>query len=283
MIESDIDQRSTILVFSGPTMAEAAGGAVEHIVSSLQAPFLLLPSSLDRRDALVHALKCGLRDRGRPSSVAVPAHPLRLLTGMFAAKRSEWRAADLSLPDGPDREVLLPIRLLAENAVLYVTHVNVVARTGPFQLDLLSRYAHSRHRIRQVVDPDRAGLAAETNLAMLPGWCVVGCDVPPGVIAITRDLIAGELFALCLAERFFDRHTEFSSPWEDRVVQRATELELGARTPGDIRIEIAGEDARSSEETRTRHSVHDIVAAVQERIGIATRIEAGSSCDPWPR
>lgn len=263
-------------------MAEAAVGAVDHLARSLLTRPLLLPSSLHREDPLVHAVRRGFRDRDRSSSVAVPELPLRLVTGRFSAARPEWRAGHLVLPDGPDRDVLLPRRFLAGDAVLYVTHVNAVARTGPFQLDLLARYVHPRQRIRQVVDRDRAGLAAETNLAMQPGWCVIGCNVPPGVVAITRDLIAAELVALCLAERFFDRHTEFSSPWEDRVVQRATELELGARTPGDIRIGIVREPARSHGEPGTRRSVHDIVQWIEERIGIVPKREVELAEDSRP-
>lgn len=251
-------------------MVEAVAGAVEFIAGSLPESPCLLPSSLDRSDPLVQAIGRELLALERSSSVVVPEHPLRLLSGMFSAKRREWQAVDLSLPDRPDRDVLLPIPLLAGNTIVYITHVNAVARTGPFQLDLLSRYVHPRQRIRQVVDPYRAGLAAEINMGIQPGWCVVGCDVPPGIVAITRDLIAGELFALCLAERFFDRHVEFTSPWEDRVIQRATQLELGARTPGDIRIVISRLQVEANAESRTLHAIDDIVNAVRERIGIAT-------------
>lgn len=282
MTGSDLDAPPTVFVFSGSTIAEAAQDAVDHMARSFLTRPLLLPSSLDREDPLVHAIQRGIRDRERSSTMAVSELPLRLATSVFSAKRSEWRAAPLPLPDGPDRDVLLPRRFLAGDAVLYVTHVNAVAQTGPFQLDLLARYVHPRQRIRQVVDRDRAGLAAEINLAMQPGWGVIGCDVPPGVVAITRDLIAAELVALCLAERFFDRQTEFSSPWEDRVVQRATELELGARTPGDIRIGIVREPVRSHGESGTRRSVHHIVQLIEERIGMVPKGEAESAEDSRP-
>lgn len=255
-------------------MAEAAEKAVAHMAGSLRTPPLLLPSSLDRGDALVHAIRRELRAQGSSSSVAVPRPPFRFVTRTLPGKRSEWRAAGLLLPDAPGRDVLLPSRLLAGEAVLYVTHVNAVARTGPFQLDLLTRYVHPRLRIRQVIDPDRAARAVETNLAMRPAWSVIGGDVPPGIVVVTRDLIVGELIALCLAERFFDRGTEFANPWEDRVVQRATELELGAATPGEIRIELAAGEASAT--------ARAIVDFVQERIGIVVQERSELANDSRP-
>lgn len=266
MITPDIDTLSNVFVYHAATMAEAADGAVNHIARSLAAPPLLLPSTLDQRDSLVAAMQRGFRARSVASSVVVPERSIRLGTRARSRNRPVWKGANLAVPDKPHHEMLLPIRLLEADTVLFVTHINAVARTGPFLLDLLSRYVHPRHRLRQLADRDRAGLAVEVNLALQPGWCVVGCDVPPGIVTISRDLIAGELIALCLAERFFDRQAGFASPWEDRVVQRATELELGARTPGEIGIELASEGM----DTDDRDAVSAVVDLVRERMGIVT-------------
>ena len=275
---TDIDTSSKVFVYHAATMADAADGAVEHMTRSLSAHPLLVPSTLDQGDSLVGAVQRGFRARSVASSVVVPERSIRLGTGVLSRQRPVWKGAHLALPDKPYHEVLLPARLLEADAVIFVTYVNAVARTGPFQLDLLSRYLRPRHRLRQLVDPDRAGLAAEVNLALQPGWCIVGCDVPPGIVAITRDRIAGELIALCLAERFFDRRVEFASPWEDRVVQRATELELGARTPGEIWIDIMGE----AMDTREGDAVRAIVALVRERIGIVSGESTGVADDSRP-
>lgn len=259
-------QDARILVFAASTMDQAAIEAAGHIAGELESTPLLLSSSLTRKDALVRSLRRSLRTHAVSSSVVVPGPPFLMLSGMalrmvFGA-RSNWRAVRLPLPDKPDRDVVLPDRLLGPRPLLYITHIDTVARRGPFQLDLLSRYLHPRHRLRQVIDPDRAGLAAEINLLRRPAWCIIGSDGLPGLVAVTRDIIAGELFALCMAERFFDRPGEFSSPWEDRVVQRATELELGARTPDDIQIEVVGGTRRAGE------AANAIVNQIQHRIGI---------------
>jgi hypothetical protein len=244
-------------------MDEAVTGAAGHLARFLESAPLLLPSSLSREDDLVRSLRRSLRTYAVSSSVVVPEHPLRAATGaVITGQRLRWREVRLSLPDKADREVLLPRRLLGQNPLVYATHVDAVARRGPFQLDLLSRYVHPRHRIRQVIDRDRAGLAAEVNMVRGPEWCIIGFDGPPGLVAVTHDIVAGELFALCMAERFFDKTVEFSSPWEDRVVQRATELELGARTPDDIRIDVMGQPGHTGE------AVDAIVDHVRQRIGI---------------
>ncbi len=250
---------SEIVLFAASTMQQAAIEAARFLSESLGPRALFLPSSLDREDHLVRALRRQLRTLSVASSVVVPQHPV-----LAAAVRTGWRAVEISPLDKAAREVLLPARLLAGDRIVYATHVDTVARRGPFQLDLLSRYVHPRGRIRQLVDPDRAGLAAEVNLAIRPEWSAIGWSGSLGIVAATRDMIAGELLALCMAERLFDRTTEFSSPWEDRVVQRATELELGARTPDDIRIRVAGDAANASGELAV------IVDEIRQRIGIGT-------------
>lgn len=258
------DAPSKIRVFHASTMTEAARKVVGSFARSIQEPVLVLPSALDRGDPLMQAVRQELRSQTKVSSALLPEHPVRVATDGWPARSTRWQAISLAPPDKSERTLLLPARLMATGSVLYVTYINTVARTGPFQLDLLSRYIHPRDRLRLVANPDRAGLAAELNLVVQPTWCVIGSDIPTGIVAVTSDLIAGELFALCLAEKFFDRRSEFSSPWEDRVVQRATELELGALTPGDIRIEVVG----GKQVSPLDDVVKEIVTALGERIGI---------------
>jgi hypothetical protein len=159
--------------------------------------------------------------------------------------------------------------------LIAVTDVAAVAGRGPFVLDLVARYAHPLSRIRQVVDRDRAGRAAEVNLTARPDWSVLGVTGPPAIVAVTNDLVAGELVALSLAEGLAGHGGEFASPWEDRVVQRATELELGARIPDDITLEVVATDNDTVEIMR------ETVENLRRRIGIAmaapmaVRIEPG--------
>lgn len=252
---------SVIRLFTARTMVEAATSATDSIEPPQVTEAVMLPSSLDPGDELVRAMSRSLRSRGWMSSVRVPEHPLRSTARAIAGAKDAWRSVALQLPEGMTDEVSLPAGIVAAHSLMYVTLVDTVARTGPFQLDLLSRYVHPRHRLRRLIDRDRAQRAAEVNLARGSDWCVVGCTAPLGVVGVTTDVVAGELLALALAERFFGRQAEFASPWEDQVVQRATELELGARIPGDIRIEL-------KDEPTVTEQAREVVDFLRQRMGI---------------
>lgn len=254
---------ATVIVFGGPTLARAAERAATAIAGGLTASPILLPSSLERGDVLSRSLQGALSPGAR---VLVPARGRRLVTAALGGEQREWSSATLPLPDGPPRTVLLPRDIVAGAPLLYVTQVDAVAGRGPFVLDLLARYTHPRSRARQVTDRDRAGLAAEVNLAVRPAWCLIGLGETadaPAIAGLTCDLVAGELVALALAERMAGHRAEFASPWEDRVVQRATELELGARIPDDIRIEIVADRT-------TAVAMRDTVDHLRQRIGITS-------------
>jgi len=256
---------SVIQVAAARTIADAAALATGCVLPAEDAALVMLPSSLDGDDALVQMLRQAMRSRGTASSVVIPDPPLRTAIRAISGAKAEWRSVDLTLPEGGSDEVLLPDPVISAGSLVYVTLVDSVARTGPFQLDLLSRFVNPRHRLRRLIDPDRAARAAEVNLARIPDWCVVGCTRPLGIVAVTRDVVGAELVALSLAERFFDRQAEFASPWEDRVVQRATELELGARIPGDIRIEL---ELSNQATVAVAEQAGEVVDVLRRRIGM---------------
>ena len=61
------------------------------------------------------------------------------------------------------------------------------------------------------------------------------------LLAATCDPVAAELFALALSEGVLGSDLAFTGPWEDPVVQRATELELGVVVPHQIELVIHGD------------------------------------------
>jgi hypothetical protein len=60
------------------------------------------------------------------------------------------------------------------------------------------------------------------------------------LLAAATDPIAAELFSLALVDEALPEDTQVIGPWEDDFVQRAAEIELGARLPSDIRVEVHG-------------------------------------------
>jgi hypothetical protein len=91
----------------------------------------------------------------------------------------------------------------------------------------------------RLADP-RLLQAAELTQRARPELCLVagtmfGCSY----VAVTNDPIAADLLGLSLSRDPSAAEGELIGPWEDAIVQRATELELGVRLPSDISLELA--------------------------------------------
>lgn len=148
---------------------------------------------------------------------------------------------ELVLPELPIRRVRIAEGLAGENPWI-VCDVDVIAATGPFVLDVFSRYLNPLDRARLLADRERARRSAEVNLAVRPGWSIVGGHADGRyLVAATRDAVAAELFALSLSELALGPKLAVTGPWEDPVVQRAAELELGVLIPRQLRFDVDGE------------------------------------------
>lgn len=135
----------------------------------------------------------------------------------------------------------LPRNVMDASHRIIVTDVVEVARHGPFVLDLPARFVHPRQRLRLVTDSERSELMAEVASAVPITLAIVCLMLPEGAFVVaTTDRIAAELVALALSERCLGTARSFTGPWEDSVVQRATELGLGVLIPPAIRLMPAG-------------------------------------------
>jgi hypothetical protein len=71
--------------------------------------------------------------------------------------------------------------------------------------------------------------------------CLVAARLDRGVVvADTSDPIAAELVALAFADLDRPSSAEYTGPWEDQLVQRATELQIGVLLPSAISVELTG-------------------------------------------
>jgi hypothetical protein len=195
------------------------------------------------------ALAQVIRRQHPRSSVMVPRFALR------------YRPVALKQPSSTLQQVNLPVGLLDASRLVGVVDLDAVAQRGPFVLDLLARYVSPVDRLRILASRDRAVVVAEVNLARKLDLVVISCTLRgQRVFAATNDLIAGELVALALGEMVIGGERQWQTPWEDAVVQRATEMELGARFPGDITI--------ASDDQATSPVVAATTAALHLRLGI---------------
>lgn len=229
-------------VFTGADIREASARAIQ--LSPEDAPpaqlplqplrrLLLVPSSGHRGDPLLAAVSGALRDTGVGARQLAFMERFRPLGG--------WAGVVLAPPDRPRRRIRIAKALAGEHPWI-VCNVDAVARTGPFVLDVFSRFLHPLDRARLLADRNRPGRAAEVNLAVQAGWCIVGGTAGAGhLLVVTHDVIAAELVALALSEHALGAAVDVTGPWEDGVVQRATELELGVRIPQQIGLVIHGD------------------------------------------
>lgn len=205
-------------------------------------PVLILPSSLRRADRLASVVRAHLRGRGIASHLVLPTNPVAEFLRLGANRSHEsWSTVTLEPSDNPHRTIRMPARLVDGDRIWTVTDVDAVSGRGPFVLDLLARYVHPVSRIRFVASPSRSDAAVEVNLAAKISVSVIGKEFGNfSMVGVTSDLVAAELFAIALADEDIAADRPVVGPWEDRVVQRATELDLGVRIPEELTISLSG-------------------------------------------
>ena len=141
----------------------------------------------------------------------------------------------------------------------------------------LAAYAHPRQRLAIRLTPVETGLAAEFALALRPLLTVlVGALGPRSLVVATTDVVAAELAWLALRDDDAEPERPAPGPWEDPVVQRATELDLGVRLPAQLEVALRSADAGPD----------PLLSAVGERLrlrlGIVRRDWHRSSVVPAP-
>ena len=227
-------------IVTGPDAPFVVRNAIPILLAGFSgAPPLLVPSTGESQDSLLSAVRSALHASGVTADVCVPAHgPGRMIRGA-------WTSLEIDAPDLPRRKVRIASGLV-DAAPWIICDVDAVARTGPFVLDVLSRHLHPFDRLRLLADRDRERSAADLNLAIRPVWNVIGGHAGTGyLLAATRDPVAAELVALAMSELALGPDVGYTGPWEDPVVQRATELELGVVIPHQIALTIHGDPGDS--------------------------------------
>lgn len=253
------DAPVTITVSTGSTYAEAVSGFLDTMPGS--GPVLILPASLRRTDPLADAVRQNLRMRQIASHLMLPLNPAATLIGR--ATRSHgvtWIDAEIRTPDVPATSIRLPARLNGPEAIWTVTDVDAIGGTGPYVLDLVARYAHPGTRLHQLASRRRSDAVVDVNLVVRPSRCVVGKAFGETfVVGVVNDPIAAELFALALADEDLAPGRSVTGPWEDRVVQRATELEIGVQIPQHLSIDLV---------TTPGAAVRTVLERVLARMGV---------------
>ncbi len=238
-------------------------GSIREGLSYLSVPesgaeVTILPSSLHRNDLASRELRELLRQHRVATHLRVPSPAVPALLGRRARG---WTAASLDLADGlPGFTCFLPTSLTEAESVWSVTDVDAISGRGPYVLDLVARYADLPTRLRLLASPRRAELAvALFHARPIQRQVIVRHFASFELVISTSDPIIAELVALALVDEDITRDHQVAGPWEDDLVQRATERDLGVRVPDDIVVNATGMDG---------NLIHAALSRILGRIGI---------------
>jgi hypothetical protein len=154
--------------------------------------------------------------------------------------RQSWSAVDVRDRAPRLQDVWLPAALVDASLVIAVNDLRRSPGTRPvIALSLWAEFAHPRQRIGARLSGNDDGLALEITFAMANARYILLSSWEGRTIAVcSNDPTAAELIGLgirWLASRSVPRPPK---PWEDSLVQRATELGIGVGHPGAITMTL---------------------------------------------
>ena len=171
-----------------------------------------------------------------PPVIRPPSGPTRL---WLAPGGEGWVPLAISQPGARLARVLVPRPVARADRLVAAALVQTpAARPRSPVIGLWADFVHPRQGLPALLTGERTALLADLAAVFVPRLALVVLAVrlgPAWVAAATPDLIVAELVALALrAEASGD--PEPVGPWQDPIVQRATELSLGVATPHQLRI-----------------------------------------------
>lgn len=180
--------------------------------------------------------------------------------------RGAWATIDRS-PPVARRDPVSILRSIAETStralVVSLPFAHPHRQRRP--IAALAAFAHPRQRLAALLDSGRGSAAVDIAAAIGPSLVILVGHVDDRPLAVaTTDLVAAELVWLALVPP--DRDAAASpqpGPWEDTLVQRATQLDLGARSATQFRFVAPGDP----DDPARRAFVHGIVEKIRFRLG----------------
>ncbi|CAN5623878.1 hypothetical protein BH23CHL5_BH23CHL5_17850 [soil metagenome] len=158
-------------------------------------------------------------------------------------RRSRWVESELGDRAPRLTTVRLPIEVIEADAIVVVSSLMSWTAVRPvIAVGLWSLIVSPVHRLGAAITGHREGLTAEIALAVRPAVVIVVDRIPSiGLFAayVTADQIAAELAGLTGWQLRQPGHREQTPPWEDALVQRSTELQLGVQLPSDLNLRFA--------------------------------------------
>ncbi len=235
-----------VVLASGPVLQAAVQSAVNLLgdpgwPAAAGRPIVVLSSGRfsDRWSATVRSVR---PDGGTGASPVIRPRRGAVATvrGRLAGVECVW--INYPLPGSGEHfaEVSIPADIAGAAALCLV--VDVADRSSV--LEALAGYTRPRQAVAARLDRRRLGLAAELAAPLRPRLILLHMmRQEQHLVVATADRIAAELVYLALREWAAGDDSDRIGPWEDRLVQRATELDLGVHHPTELAIVLAPDDA----------------------------------------
>lgn len=183
----------------------------------------------------------------------VPGFTPGLITG--GLRRSKWKDVDVDARAPRLRTVRLPRLLVDSHAIIGASDLRRMGTARPLvALGLWAPLAAPIQRLGSLITGQREGLTAEIGLAIVPVALVSLANLTasgPLIGIVSADPIATELMALAIWQTRLPSRFDLAGPWEDHLVQRATELGLGATQPSQLIVETTFCDGLIGDELET--------------------------------
>jgi len=213
-------------------VAAVTGHAGLAWVASARGPIVLLCATAGARET-AEQVAASIRTRGTAADVRVLVPPSGLAAGN-PFRRGSWVAVDVSGRGGRFDRVRVARPVATTEVVCVVSVLGHRPERRPIAIGAFVPFLHPREGLAVRVERGKRGLAADLAIAFAPRLIVLVATVQGHAVVVSADdLIAAELVGLALRREQAD-DDETVGPWEDRLVQRATELNLGVRVPTAI-------------------------------------------------
>ena len=181
-------------------------------------------------------------DHGQPVSTFDAASVMTAGSLLGGLHRSKWANIDVDALAPRLRSVRLPKSLVDSAGLAVAADLRAIDPDRPVvALGLWALLAAPEQRLGALITGPREGLTAEIGLAVSPDVliAVVGLSsTGPLVGIVTDDPIALELIALAFWQSRQPSRFDLPGPWEDPLVQRATELGLGITQPSQLDVKL---------------------------------------------
>jgi len=196
--------------------------------------------------------------------------PATLVGAWSSFRKFDWVAVELPPQAERLRHVWLPGNIVHAKRLIAINRLPVeMPNKEPIALGIWAQFAHPRQRTGAWLSDERTGLAAEIALAVKPDLILLSGDWRGFPFLISSDdQIAAELAGLAVAQTRSKTPPENGGPWEQPLVQRATELSIGVKRPGqiDANIQWLGAD-----DSRARAPFEKFACDLLARMGVTAR------------